>query len=97
MRDPFDRPSLMSQAQLDSFRAQLGVRHEAAFLAPQLLEQVMILTRDLRIALGDLETLRVGMASIAKALSDLLGTAEARPIRRELAAVLDRVRALAAP
>ncbi len=84
----------MSQAQLDSFRTQLGVRQEAAFLAPQLLEQVVILTQDLRIALGEVETLRAGVSGVAEALSDLLGTADARSVRRGLTAILDRVRAL---
>lgn len=94
MHNPIDRASLMSDAQLDWFRAQLGIRQEAAFLAPQLLEQVALLTRDLRIALADVETLRAGVADVEQVLTDLLGTAEASPWRRKLTAVLDRVRQL---
>lgn len=94
MREPPEHPALLSKAQLDLFRSQLEARREAEFLAPQLLEQVVILTRDLRIALGRVETLRAGLAEIEQEMVDLLGGDEAGHVRAELSTLLARVRVL---
>ena len=64
-------PALLSKSQLDHFRSEIMKRQEAVFLAPQLLEQVAILSRHLRVALGQLEAARGTLSDIDSSFAAL--------------------------
>ncbi len=72
-------PALLSSARIEFFRTQLASKHEAAFLAPQLLEQVSILTEELSIALRELASLRESMSELAKAYEQSRVTRDPTP------------------
>lgn len=67
------RASLLSSEQIKHFKSQMSVRNEAAFLAPQLLEQVSILTADLRATVAELDALRSGLDDIELQMASALG------------------------
>ncbi len=56
---------LLSPKQIDHLRSRLRDEREAHLIAPQLLEQVALLTRELREALAALEGLRAAALNLA--------------------------------
>ncbi len=60
-----EHATLLSDAQLEELRAQVQIKREAQFVAPQLLEQVVVLTGELRTTLAALNALREAIRELA--------------------------------
>jgi hypothetical protein len=64
------RPVLLTKAQLDNFRSQVASRQEAQFLAPQLLEQIAILTGHLSQVLARVDAALLAVAELERDLAE---------------------------
>lgn len=64
-----NRPTLLTDDQLAFFRTQVAKRRDAAFIAPQLLEQVALLSSDVRAAMASLDGIRQAIGELEAAMS----------------------------
>lgn len=67
--------ALLTCEQLAYFRSQVAKKEEAAFLAPQLLEQVSILTAELRAAVHEIEAMHKAISELELRLASGLSAA----------------------
>ena len=66
--------ALLSEDKIAFFRAQVARKREAAFLAPQFLEQLAIMIREMKKAMDEIEAMRAAISALEQRLASVLAS-----------------------